>query len=130
MPGEFRTTQNWVGAGGSTIETARFVPPSPEELSGLLSDWERYAHEDPEAPLLASRAVEENLGVTRPTALKLLRQLEKVGVLEEGNTVPRGQRRYLARELMDAVTDDTESQAPGQASHTSRPPRTSPPVGE
>ena len=25
-PGEFRTTQNWVGEGGSTIETARFVP--------------------------------------------------------------------------------------------------------
>jgi Fic family protein len=109
MPGEFRTTQSWVGAGGSRIETARFVPPPPEELSGLLSDWERYAHEDPEAPLLASRAVEENLGVTRPTALKLLRQLERVDVLEEGKTGPRGQRRYLARELMDAVTDDTES---------------------
>lgn len=62
-----------------------------------------------ETPIVSSRAVEENLGVTRPTALKLLRQLKTVGVLEEGNLGPRGQRRYLARELMDAVTDDTGS---------------------
>lgn len=232
MPGAFRTTQNWVGAGGSTIATARFVPPPPDELPALLADWERYAHEDVEVPLLvqnallhyqfetlhpfldgngrlgrllavfmlvehgrlpapllylsaylererdryydalqtareqgdvlpwielfltsvhsqaadavgraqrivelreryraaasaiasskamllvdlvcetpivASRAVEDSLGVTRPTALKLLRQLEEVGVLEEGNAGPRGQRRYLARELMAVITDD------------------------
>jgi Fic family protein len=232
MPGEFRTTQNWAGDSGSTIETARFVPPPPEELPGLLADWERYAHEDVEVPrlvqnallhyqfetlhpfldgngrigrllsvfllvehgrlpapllylsaylerdrahyyealqavrergdalpwielfltavrsqaadavararrivalreryrtmaaaitssnamilvdlvcetpIVSSRAVEARLGVTRPTALKLLRQLEEVGVLVEGNTGPRGQRRYLARELMATVTDE------------------------
>lgn len=232
MPGEFRTTQNWVGAGGSTIESARFVPPPPGELPALLADWERYAHEDVEVPLLvqnallhhqfetlhpfldgngrlgrllsvfllvehgrlpapllylsayierdreryyealqtvrergnalpwielfldavrtqatdavaraqrivelreryrtaaaaitsssamtlvdlacetpilSARAVEARLDVTRPTALRLLRQLEEVGVLEEGRPGPRGQRRYLARELMAAVTDE------------------------
>jgi Fic family protein len=232
MPGEFRTTQNWVGAGGSTIESARFVPPPPGELPALLADWERYAHEHVEVPLLvqnallhhqfetlhpfldgngrlgrllsvfllvehgrlpapllylsaylerdreqyyealqtirergnalpwielflnavrsqaadavaraqrivelreryrtaaaaitsssamtlvdlacetpilSSRAVEARLGVTRPTALRLLRQLEEVGVLEEGRPGLRGQRRYLARELMAAVTDE------------------------
>jgi Fic family protein len=232
MPGEFRTTQNWVGESGSTIETARFVPPPPEELPVLLADWERYAHEAVEVPLLiqnallhyqfetlhpfldgngrigrllsvfllvehgrlpapllylsaylerdrsryyealqtvrergdalpwielflaavhsqaadavaraqriielreryrtaasaiassnavalvdlvcetpivSSRAVEASLGVTRPTALKLLRQLESVGVLQELATGPRGQRRYLARELMAAVTEE------------------------
>ena len=232
MPGQLRTTQNWVGDSGSTIETARFVPPPPEELPSLLTDWERYAHEDVEVPrlvqnallhyqfetlhpfldgngrigrllsvfllvehgrlpapllylsaylerdrahyyealqtvrergdalpwielfltavrsqaadavlraqrivalreryrtaaaaiassnalmlvdlvcetpIVSSRAVEARLGVTRPTALKLLRQLEEVGVLVEGNTGPRGQRRYLARELMAAVTDE------------------------
>jgi Fic family protein len=232
MPGEFRTTQNWVGAAGSTIETARFVPPPPEELPGLLVDWERYAHAELDVPLLAqnallhyqfetlhpfldgngrigrllsvfllvdrgrlpapllylsaylerdreryyetlqairergealpwielflsavrtqatdavaraqrivelreryrvaaaaiasssamalvdlvcetpivsSRAVEAGLGVSRPTALRLLRGLEGVGVLEEGRAGPRGQRRYLARELMAAVTEE------------------------
>jgi Fic family protein len=232
MPGEFRTTQNWVGGSGSTIETARFVPPPPEELPALLADWERYAHEAVEVPLLIrnalghyqfetlhpfldgngrigrllsvfmlvehrrlpapllylsaylerdrsryyealqtvrergdalpwielflaavrsqaadavaraqrlvelreryrsaasaiassnamalvdlvcetpivfSRAVETRLGVTRPTALKLLRRLEGVGVLEEGTPGPRGQRRYLARELMAVVAEE------------------------
>ena len=37
-----------------------------------------------ETPIVSSRAVEARLGVTRPTALKLLRQLKEVGVLEEG----------------------------------------------
>jgi Fic family protein len=232
MPGEFRTTQNWVGVAGSTIETARFVPPPPEELPSLLADWERYAHAELDVPLLlqnallhyqfetlhpfldgngrigrllsvfllvdrgrlpapllylstylerdreryyealqairergealpwielfliavrtqaadavvraqrivelreryrvaaaaiasssamalvdlvcetpivSSRVVEAGLGVSRPTALRLLRQLEAVGVLEEGKAGPRGQRRYLARELMAAVTEE------------------------
>lgn len=231
-PGEFRRTQNWVGGSGSTIETARFVPPPPRELPDLLADWEHYAHEDVEVPrlvqnailhyqfetlhpfldgngrigrllsvfmlvqhgrlpapllylsaylergrahyyealqavrergdalpwielfltavrsqaedavlraqrivtlredyraaaatiasnnammlvdlvcdtpIVSSRAVESGLGVTRPTALKLLRELEKVGVLVEGDAGPRGQRRYLARELMTALTDE------------------------
>jgi Fic family protein len=233
MPGEFRTTQNWVGPTGSTIETAVFVPPPPDELPGLLADWERYAHEDVEVPLLiqnallhyqfetlhpfldgngrigrllsvflliergrlsapllylssyleqdharyyeslqavrergdaipwfelfltavnsqaldavmraqrivelreryrtqaatihssnatslvdlvsetpilSSRMVERRLDVTRPTALKLLRQLEGVGVLEGGASGPRGQQRFLARELLSALTDET-----------------------
>jgi Fic family protein len=232
MPGEFRTTQNWVGPGGSTIETARFVPPPPGELLDLLADWERFAHEEVDLPLLvqnallhyqfetlhpfldgngrlgrllivflliergrlsepllyvsayfesdreryyealqtvretgdaipwvelfleavrtqaldavtraqrivelreryrvaasaiassngmalvdlvcerpivSSRIVEERLEVTRPTALKLLRQLEAVGVLSEVDSGPRGQRRYAARELLAVVTQD------------------------
>lgn len=231
-PGEFRRSQNWVGAPGSTIETARFVPPPPEELPALLADWERFAHEDPEMPVLvqnallhyqfetlhpfldgngrlgrllvvfllvergrlpapllylsaylerartryyealqtvreagdpvpwielfleavrtqaedavaraeqivelreryraaavaipsskamalvdlicetpavSARGVEERLGVTRPTALKLLRQLEAVGVLREGASGARGQRRYVAPELIAVVTRD------------------------
>lgn len=232
MPGEFRTSQNWVGAADSTIETARFVPPPPEELPDLLADWERFAHEDVDLPLLvqnallhcqfetlhpfldgngrlgrllivfmlvergrlsapllyvsshlerdreryyealqavreagdpipwielfleavrsqaadavvrarrivelreryrraaseipssngmalvdlvcehpivSSRPVEDRLKVTRPTALKLLRQLEGAGVLSEVDHGPRGQRRYVARELVAAVTEE------------------------
>ncbi len=231
-PGEVRTTQNWIGAPSSTIETADFVPPPPEELPGLLRDWERFANEDAEMPLLiqnallhsqfetihpfldgngrlgrlllvfflvsrgrlpapllylsaylerdrqryyaalqsvqetgdsmpwiemfliaietqasdavsraeriielreryrataatmgtangvplvdlvcenplvTTRLVEERLGVSRPTAVRLLRQLEERGVLSEGRSGLRGQRRYVARELMEAVTDE------------------------
>jgi len=231
-PGELRTTQNWIGAPGSAIETADFVPPPPQELPGLLTDWERFANEDAEMPLLiqnallhsqfetihpfldgngrlgrlllvfllvsrgrlpapllylsaylerdrqryygalqsvqetgdampwiemfliavetqasdavsraeriielreryrgmaatmgtangmalvdlvcenplvTTRLVEERLGVSRPTAVRLLRQLEERGVLSEGRSGLRGQRRYVARELMAAVTEE------------------------
>ncbi|HWH12496.1 MAG TPA: Fic family protein [Solirubrobacteraceae bacterium] len=231
-PGDLRRSQNWIGGPNSTIETASFVPPPADEIAALLTDWERFAHEelempvliqnallhaqletihpfldgngrlgrlvlvlflvargrlgapllylsahlerertryyealsavrergDPspwlelflsavadeaqdavlragrivalreqcrraaatmgtangsalvdlicENPLVTTRAVEMRLGVTRPTALRLLRGLEDRGVLTEGATGPRGQRRYVAAELMAAVTDD------------------------
>ncbi len=44
--------------------------------------------------------------MSRPTAIRLLRQLEERGVLSEGRSGLRGQRRYVARELMAAVTDE------------------------
>jgi Fic family protein len=231
-PGELRTTQNWIGAANSTIETAEFVPPPPGELAPLLTDWERFANEKPEMPLLiqnallhsqfetihpfldgngrlgrlllvfflivrgrlsapllylssylererqsyyqalqtiqltgdpipwfelfltavdteardaarraerivaiqqryrqaavgmgsanglalvdlicenplvTTRLVEERLGVTRPTALRLLRGLEERSVLIEAQTGVRGQRRYVARDLMAAVAEE------------------------
>lgn len=57
VPGEFRSTQNWIGPPGSTIESAPFVPPPPSEVPELLSDWERFAHEEPEMPLLVQDAI-------------------------------------------------------------------------
>ena len=51
-PGEIRTTQNWIGAPGATITTASFVPPPPEELGPLLTDWERFVHENRTIPVL------------------------------------------------------------------------------
>jgi Fic family protein len=231
-PGALRTSQNWIGSAGSTIETAEFVPPPPEELAALLADWERFAHEEPEMPLLVqdallhsqfetihpfldgngrlgrlllvfflvtrgrlpapllylsayleqrrqdyydglqairesgdplpwielflaavetqatdavqraqrilelregyreiaatqatpnalglvdllcenpvvtTRSVEAALGVSRPTALRLLKRMEDHGVLEEIGAGARGQRRYIARQLMDVVAGD------------------------
>ena len=231
-PGELRTTQNWIGRPGSTLESASFVPPPPHELAPALADWERFANEQPDMPLLVqdallhaqfetihpfldgngrlgrlllvlflivrgrltapllylsagieherdryyaalratrtdgdplpwielfleavrsqsidavsraeriidlreryratatelgsvnalqvvdlmcenpivtSRLVERGLGVARPTALRLLRQLEGAGIVEEAAQGARGQRRYVARELLDVVTAD------------------------
>ena len=42
---------------GSTIESAPFVPPPPSELPELLSDWERFANEEPEMPVLVQNAL-------------------------------------------------------------------------
>jgi Fic family protein len=230
-PGELRITQNWIGPAGSTIESAPFVPPPPAELPELLRDWERFAHEEPEMPLLVqnallhaqfetihpfldgngrlgrlllvfflvvrgrlpapllylsayldenrdayyaslqairekgdaipwvdlclmaiqtqstdavqraerivtlreryreaasalgtanafdlvdlicenpvvtTRSIENRLGVSRPTALRLLRRMEERGVLTEAAEGARGQRRYVARGLMDAIAE-------------------------
>lgn len=234
-PGKLRTSQNWIGAPGSTIETAQFVPPPPGELPGLLTDWERFTHEEAELPLLVqnallhsqfetihpfldgnrrlgrlllvffliargrlaapllyvsaylernrqryyealqtihetgdgipwielfltaihtqaddavgragriielrerylqaagavgtknalalvdlicetpivtTRSIEDRLGVSRPTALRLLRRMEEQGVLYEGEAGARGQRRYVARAMMDAVAGEISS---------------------
>jgi len=231
MPGELRTSQNWIGAPGSTIETARFVPPPPDVVSELLADWESFAHEDGampllvrnallhyqletihpfldgngrigrllivfllveherlpaplldissyfernrnayysalrtvsengdstvwielflravqvqatdavgrarrlvelreryrqhaatlsshnaialvdlicESPILTARLVTERLDVTRPTAGNLLRRLEAEGLLVRGNSGERGQQRYVAPEILDAVAN-------------------------
>ncbi len=43
-PGELRQTQNWVGAPGSTIETATYVPPPPDAMLTALDDWEQFAN--------------------------------------------------------------------------------------
>jgi len=233
-PGELRTSQNWVGPSSSTIATAPFVPPPPEELGALLSDWERFANEELEMPVLVqdallhaqfetihpfldgngrlgrlvvvfflvargrlpspllylsaylethrsdyyaalqsireegdptpwldlfltavrsqaedgvtraariletresyrartqgmgspnaaglvemvcvnpivtAKAVENGLGVSRPTALRLLMAMERHGVLEQVSPGARGQRRYVAREIMGVVTGDLD----------------------
>jgi Fic family protein len=45
-PGEFRTTQNWIGAGGTRLTEASFVPPAPADLPAALDDFERFLHDD------------------------------------------------------------------------------------
>lgn len=45
-PGEYRSSPVWIGSAGATPETAAFVPPLPEHLPGLLTDWERFVNDD------------------------------------------------------------------------------------
>ncbi len=43
-PGEFRRSQNWIG--GIRPGKARYVPAPPETVGGLMSDLEKFVHDD------------------------------------------------------------------------------------
>ena len=44
MPGDFRTSQNWIG--GPNITTATFVPPVHTSIQELMADIEKLVHEE------------------------------------------------------------------------------------
>ena len=46
--GELRRVQNYIGSYGTTIEQARFIPPSPDKMLPALNEWEKYIHNDEE----------------------------------------------------------------------------------
>lgn len=54
-PGEFRTSQNWIG--GSNLQNARYVPPPVEEMKDALGKLEAYMHHDDTLPVLVKCAL-------------------------------------------------------------------------
>lgn len=56
MPGEFRTSQNWIG--GSRPGNAAFVPPPPNHVIECMGLLEKFLHDDPvRTPLLIKAAL-------------------------------------------------------------------------
>ena len=47
-PGEFRKSQNRIGGAGSTIKTARYIPPDILSMKESLSDLEKYINAEAE----------------------------------------------------------------------------------
>ncbi|NCA82295.1 MAG: Fic family protein [Opitutae bacterium] len=56
QPGEFRTSQNWIG--GSRPGNARFVPPPPDRMVACLGAFEKFLNGEPgHAPTLIKAAL-------------------------------------------------------------------------
>ena len=56
QPGDFRTSQNWIG--GTRPGNAHYVPPPPGEVAACMSDLEKFIHiERPDLPLLVKAAL-------------------------------------------------------------------------
>ncbi len=44
LPGEFRTSQNWIG--GASLNDAVFIPPPHHEVDRLMGDLENFIHSE------------------------------------------------------------------------------------
>ena len=51
-PGRFRKIQNWIGKPGSTLATASFIPPPPDDVETCLAALEKFLHESDLPPLV------------------------------------------------------------------------------
>ena len=56
-PGEFRTTQNWIGPAGCTLSNATFIPPTVPDMNIALSDLESFFYEKDNIPSLIKIAL-------------------------------------------------------------------------
>jgi Fic family protein len=56
-PGEFRTTQNWIGPPGSTLADATYVPPPVRQMHARLEQYESFIAERDRLPDLVQCAM-------------------------------------------------------------------------
>ena len=56
-PGEFRTTQNWIGRPGCTLMDATYVPPPVDDMRDALDLFEKYLHSNSDLPPLVRMAL-------------------------------------------------------------------------
>ncbi len=57
IPGEFRTSQNFIGPKGATIENASFIPPEPQLVNEYISNLEKFINEETETDNLIKIAI-------------------------------------------------------------------------
>lgn len=65
FPGEFRTSQNWIG--GTSPGTARYVPPPVEDMLRAMSDLENFIHADDDfLPLVKAGLIHAQFETVHP----------------------------------------------------------------
>jgi len=69
-PGEFRTTQNWIGPPGATLMEATYVPPPVPDMAEALDAFEQYLHaeSDPMPPLVRLACIHSQFEMIHPFA--------------------------------------------------------------
>lgn len=69
-PGEFRTTQNWIGPAGATLMEATYVPPPVPDMAEALDAFEKYLHaeNDPMPPLIRLACIHSQFEMIHPFA--------------------------------------------------------------
>lgn len=55
LPGDIRSSQNWIG--GASINSAHFIPPHHQHLADVLTDWEKFWHNNNTTPILIKIAL-------------------------------------------------------------------------
>lgn len=65
-PGEFRSTQVWIGAPGTPIEAARFIPPEPAKIPKLLGNLEMYWRREELDPLVQLALIHAQFEIIHP----------------------------------------------------------------
>jgi Fic family protein len=64
--GEYRDWQVFIGKKGTTIEEASFIPPQPQDINGLMSNWEKYIHSKEKDPLVQLAIVHAQFEMIHP----------------------------------------------------------------
>lgn len=65
-PGDFRTSQNWIGHLGCSIQTARFVPPPVSDMHTALNNLEAFLHTNTMPILLKVGVVHAQFEIIHP----------------------------------------------------------------
>ena len=66
QPGEFRTTQNWIGKFGTPIDQALFIPPEPSILLDSLDLFEKYIQAEDSDVLMQSAVIHAQFELLHP----------------------------------------------------------------
>jgi len=57
IPGEFRTSQNWIGPPGASLNDAIFIPPPPTAVISCMGELEKFLHSKDNIPPLIKIAL-------------------------------------------------------------------------
>jgi Fic family protein len=65
-PGQFRTDQNHIGKKGTTIDQARFIPPSPVVMQSALDNFQAFMESNYSDPLVQLAVIHGQFEIIHP----------------------------------------------------------------